>query len=257
MKKLFIFFLLLTFLHSCKEDCPEEIDPCAEYPADFTITANFEYFNGCTEGIEYRDFKPFDSDTLFRTQRIRFTTNFAYDSITWKVGTDPREWRQLVPEVVFRDQYNPVEVRAFAHRPINTDCFGTDDDGIDTITKTYYFDDLDNSPFFGRYRGTNDGETDSFTIEIVRQMDMSQSFYKGVVIKNFPKDYTGRLWDMGFERTKIYGNYGGTSLSVADGITKCLLFGELDADDRDLFRLKWQSKREEGIQRIFTGRRIQ
>jgi hypothetical protein len=81
--------------------------------------------------------------------------------------------------------------------------------------------------------------------------------FEDLVIKNFPKDYTGRLWDMHIERTKIYGHYGGTSLSVADGITKCLLFGELDADDRDLFRLKWQSKREEGIQRIFTGRRIQ
>jgi len=257
MKKLLFVALLFATISGCKpDDCPEP-DPCAEYPADFTITANFQYFNGCTEGIEYGDFKPFDSDTLFRSTRIRFSNNFAYDSITWKIGTDPREWKQLVPEVVFRDQYNPVLVRAFAHRPINTDCFGADDDGIDTITKMYYFDDFENSPILGRYRGTNNGETDSFTLEIVIQTDPSQSFYEDVVIKNFPKNYTGRLWQMLSERKKLYGNYGGTSLSVADGITKCLLFGELDADDRDLFRLKWQSKREEGIQRIFTGRRIQ
>jgi hypothetical protein len=73
-------------------------------------------------------------------------------------------------------------VTARCHRAINTKCFGNNDDGIDTLQQLISFKSREDSPVHGVWRGTNDGESDSFDIEIhrlYRRGQFGDTFYYG------------------------------------------------------------------------------
>jgi len=163
---LYSLLAVALLLPACKDDCPVEPDPCSVYPEKMEIQIEWQNRQLSTiRDIEYVDTK----DSIFTpTTYLTFKTNYAYDSIIWQIGSSPDQIKRNKVNIRFdkRVLNNSVKVAAVCFRAINRDCFGQTDDGIDTLQKRINFQSQFDSPLMGTWRGVNDGETDSFDVEI-------------------------------------------------------------------------------------------
>jgi hypothetical protein len=146
-------------------------------------------------------------DTVFVINaNLYFYTNFEYDSVSWQVGSDPTIWNTKSLPLRFEKEAlnSTVTVTAKCFRPIDNDCFGAMDDGIDILTRTITFRAHEDSPLHGIWRGTNDGEKDSFDVEIQRLYYEgtigNDTFYDGTRLSGIPK---GTQTFIGRPNTKI------------------------------------------------------
>jgi hypothetical protein len=254
MKKLFIFFLLLTFLHSCKEDCPVEPNLCDLFPEKFEILTSIKRYQFCND-VEYDEFAVYPYDT-FRTPNayIRFELNYSYDSVVWKVQNDPKIWRQNILNLGFSKPFGRITVQAIGYRPGNNDCFGSEDDGIDTIQRTIALLHEDDSPIFGTFRGTNDGESDSFNIVIGRDTFVGQDnlpYYENY-FSGLPKNSQLKLDRFIYRWYSFYSaeEKGGISF---DDLALCYTSGRLYGPFNNQIEVKWRIANNEETPRIFNG----
>jgi hypothetical protein len=254
MKKLFIFFLLLTFLHSCKEDCPEEIDPCASFPEKMEIIVEWPDYYG--PNYNRSGLIKTTDETFAVEQLLQFSTNFSYDSIQWKFGSDPSIGKGDKVQLIFSNAVGPVEVKCIAYRPVNTNCFGPADDGVDTLIKTLNFKEWLKSPLFGTYRGVNEGETDSFNITLgydsvynqalgIYQYDNLSVFYLGL-----PQNTTSRRF-IGIEYYEMFGYNNGNN----DNIRERYTYIRMEPSRPDRITIKWRVT-DTKQDMLFTGKRI-
>ena len=251
MKKLLYALLLFGCVQGCKDDCPVEPDPCADYPAKMEITLMWPNYLGRTS-LE-TPYVP-TTDTAFSlSQLVIFKTNYDYDSVFWQFGSDPRVFNQLSYSINFTlGQEGTVTARAICYRDTNTACFGMDDDGVDTLYKTITLHHYADAAIVGTYRGTNDGENDSFNYRIWYDTLSSgeiRPYHAGL-----PKDYKG-IEGVKIERFNIYGTNLSSDISEED------FYGTLQADGKTI-KVYWKTRTSDGQQltygpqRVFTGIRI-
>ena len=186
MKKFLYLLIVLLAFNACKDDCQPEPDPCSEYPEEMEIRTHIINPRNLNEVILSTDSTFTPPFTLF------FSTNFEYDSIQWQVGSDPSRFIGDNYSLRFEEVSinSSVSVNAIGYRKINTDCFGINDTGKDTISRVITFRDRIESPLFGTWRGTNDGETDSFDVEIQRLYwtnSQGQPIFDGPRMTGLPK----------------------------------------------------------------------
>lgn len=248
MKKLLYLLTILLAIQSCRDDdCPEP-DPCSEYPEKMEI--NISALNVLT----LEDYLP-TPDTIFTIpKQLSFSTNYAYDSIFWHVGADPTTWNQESLALRFEDNSlnRSITVYARCHRPVNNECFGPEDDGIDTLTQTITFKAREDSPIHGLWRGTNDGESDSFNVKIHRLWwtnSAGQTFYDGTRYTGLPKGTeTPEGWaNMSIDWFSFTSKYELRRLDRT-------LNGRLQKDGT--IKIYWKLW-DNPTQRTFTGKRIE
>jgi hypothetical protein len=186
MKKLLSILIVLLAFNACKDDCPVELNPCSEFPEEMEIRIHVINPKKVEEVI-------LSPDSIFLAPNLLFfSTNFEYDSIRWQVGSDPSRFIGDNYSLKFEEVSinSSVSVNAIGYRKINTDCFGINDTGKDTISRVITFRDRIESPLFGTWRGTNDGETDSFDVEIQRLYwtnSQGQPIFDGARMTGLPK----------------------------------------------------------------------
>lgn len=255
MKKLLYALLLFGCVQGCKDECPVEPDPCADYPEKMEITLMWEnYLEATSRETPYVS----TTDTAFSlSEIIIFKTNFDYDSVFWQFGSDPRVFNQLSYSINFTlGQEGKVTARAICYRDTNTACFGMDDDGVDTLYKTITLHHYTDAAILGTYRGTVDGKPDSINIRLwydTLSNGRVQSYYSGIPNGQEYADYNIRI-----EHSSFYGGTGAISLNIngsylygklePDGNTLKAYWREYDNDSPELGDMKPQS--------TFTGKRI-
>lgn len=142
----------------------------------------------------------FDADTIFRDNYVQFQSLGSYDSVKWRIGTDPRIFTKDNFTLSFANDLITVPVVFNGFKAPNTQCFPSDN-GIYTGTKKLTVveqvekDILTLSPLIGRYQGSfADNPSDTFTVRIEYfdsvKYDVStfgtQNFYW---ISNIPKGF--------------------------------------------------------------------
>lgn len=142
----------------------------------------------------------FDADTIFRDNYVKFQSLTSYDSVLWKIGTDPRKFTQSIFTLSFINDLITVPVTFTGNKPANTQCFPNDNGiytGVKQLTTVEQFDraTLTKSPLIGRYKGyfTNN-PLDTFTVRI-EYFDSTKYNVSVTGLKNFywisniPKGY--------------------------------------------------------------------
>jgi len=163
---LYSLLAVALLLPACKDDCPVEPDPCADYPEKMEILIEWDNAQWSTlRDIEFVE----TLDSIFTIpSNLIFKTNYVYDSISWRIGSEID--RRTGTKTLVRFEENALNstmfITAECFRSIDTKCFGSDDDGIDTLQRRITFKSRYESPLIGTWRGVNDGETDSFDIKI-------------------------------------------------------------------------------------------
>lgn len=188
MKKLLIILICLTALSSCKEDCPEEIDPC-ENATQFE--PKFEMGTGVFAQLG-RDFLPkpiwsgnethirIVSDTVLGGA-VFFSANSEYDSVLWRIGQEASYRKGNSIGLSFGDDKGTFSAQMIGFRTANTLCF-PQDIAPDTLTRDFTIFPLDSCQALGKWRGHYIEEnSDSFDIEI-----KEFQFGGSVVIDNIP-----------------------------------------------------------------------
>ena len=174
LKQLIIYISGVLLLWGCKnDDCPPEKDPCAsKYPEEIKIVNySIEKYgpNGLLDDKGQFAYSVYPYDSFVSPTRTKFGVNFEYDSAFWLFGTDPRVKQGNLVYIEFNSPYGKIDIQCIGYRPVDTDCFGPNDDGVDTFQKSIWIMDRWDSPLFGTYRGVHEGETDTFEIALVKE----------------------------------------------------------------------------------------
>ena len=169
MKKIIILILLGISLYGCKKDCTRCTDPtnifCENYDSCYgekPVTADFQI-------KQFSLFLPHQFDEnegiVFGRARLKFVPKEGGAKYTWKLGretiTDSSFYREF-----YKTPYGEYQVTLMVEKEPNKRCF-PNDDGKDTLTKTFRLVsgcDLNSS---GIFKGLFEGEKDSSIISIV------------------------------------------------------------------------------------------
>lgn len=251
MKKLLYLIIVLLAAQSCRDDdCPEP-DPCSEYPEKLEIQIKSYNWNHFTRSEnEY----VLTQDTVFYPQALIFQTNFEYDSIQWRIGNDPEIRYGSAAFIQFlREQRGSITIRAIGFRDVNT-CYGDNDDGIDTLFKTIILKDFLTSPLLGTWRGTNNGEIDSFDFSLtpifIEESGIQKFQY--VEYSGIPKNTTTEK----MERPSIIAEYlsfrGQDYSRDINYLSPRHFYGRVQ--ENGTLRVEWRLV--EGEQRVFTARKL-
>ena len=100
----------------------------------------------------------FIADTVFRQNSIVFETTQPYDSISWKIGNDPRTFDTSILKFNFNGILGTIDIILNAKAVPNQRCFSGDNrvySGKKSLTIVEEFDksSLTISPMVGRYKG--------------------------------------------------------------------------------------------------------
>ena len=170
---LFIFFQIYT---SCKkdDDCQDAADPlCSNYDpclGAVETDADFGFYSRQVGHDTVYWFSARDTVYSLHGARIYFRAHHAMESYEWKVGSDPRVFRDSVFDLDFDENIQGnIVVRLIVTNGPKTDCFPRDD-GRDTVSKSFYLkpiDELKEVPMFGKFKGHDEGYPDiEFVVEI-------------------------------------------------------------------------------------------
>ena len=228
-------------LPACKDDCPVEPDPCSVYPEKMEILIEWQNKQRSTSrDIEYVDTK----DSIFTpTIYLIFKTNYAYDSIIWQIGSSSDQIKRNKVNIGFdkRVLNNSVKIAAVCFRAINRDCFGQSDDGIDTLQKRINFQSQFDSPLMGTWRGVNEGETDSFDVEIHPLYWVSsegEKIYEQSRFTGLPKG-TMSIEDHSNISLRWYEFTGSRHENDRNGLDMSTLYGRMQEDGS--IRINWDA----------------
>ena len=114
----------------------------------------------------------FIADTIFKKNYVQFEAVDNYDSIKWKLGTDPRTWTDSDFLLSFYGTLGNIPVSFEGFTTPHPNCF-PGDNGIYRSTQTftlveaYEKPNLTLSPLIGKYRGGfTDTPDETFTVRI-------------------------------------------------------------------------------------------
>jgi hypothetical protein len=178
----FIFLLFtLIFLTTCGKDDSVNCE-CEKLPnADFTISQGL----GWNEDRRY-----FESDT-FLDYEIKVEAINTLSSYNWTLGLDPSSWDSKSVELDFTDNFGDIEVTLIGEWTPNNDCF-PNDNGMDTVSKTFHIVSVWESLFLGNYSGFCESTPNEiFNISI--KLDSN-----GLIgwIENLPNGCNTEEWDL-------------------------------------------------------------
>jgi hypothetical protein len=215
--------LLLLFLFSAmacrkKDDIP---DPCTGKTMN---TARFAAFETVGDTL-------FRADSVYRDNFVQFHALGSYDSVRWRIGSDPRNFTQSLFHLSFANTLGSLSVGFTAYAPANPICF-PEDNGVYTGSASLtILEQVDRSlltlsPLIGKYQGAfTDQPSDTFTIRI-EYFDSTKYSPNAFGAKNFywisniPKGYYwpfssqtfsnpelqhGKELNMGYKSFQFYG----------------------------------------------------
>jgi hypothetical protein len=159
--------LLIALLFSCRKEQPEmnaAADPCAcasEVSADFDIlerhsqVANSEII--VTDHVLQNSF----------TKQVRFRAKEEDAEYTWYIGIDVETDQETYKNFGTEWIGSTIPITLVVKKEANTVCF-PDDDGYDSITKTFNIYDECHEPYLleGTFRMASENSTDSIDIDI-------------------------------------------------------------------------------------------
>ena len=174
----------------------------------------------------------FIADTVFRQNSIVFKTTRPYDSVSWKIGNNPRYFDTPKFEFMFTSVLGTIEVNLNAKAVPNQTCFPNDKgvySGKKSLTIVEQFDKstLTISPMVGRYKGAfieSPIDTFSVTINYLDSAKYNPSFTgtkNFYWISNIPKGYE----DLTSLETRFYPELHHGMRPIMG--YKCLQFGDL------------------------------
>lgn len=136
MKKIFNFFLFLSFLSFVYIGCCKDPD-CSGAKE---TKAYFEGYNTGEYNI-YPNYPYVETDTNW--SHMTFVAKDIADATyyKWIIGREELENQPIVYREGF-PRNEPIPITLIVHKKPNKECF-PNDDGIDTLIKTYYFTDKD------------------------------------------------------------------------------------------------------------------
>lgn len=129
-----------------------------------------------------------ETDSVMQSNGIRFTATADYDSYEWKIGDDARTYTTKSCATIFLQVEGDVNVRLIARGKKNP--LNPNDDGIDTIQKTFRVIEWHKSATIGEYEGYIEGRPNDIfrvTIKYIAEGNMPSYF-----IKNINKGCTGQ-----------------------------------------------------------------
>jgi hypothetical protein len=190
-KAFILFIVTIGILWSCKKaptsECTGKVKPTGQFLLK-------EILNDTS----------FIADTVFRNNYVQMLAVDVYDSVTWKLGTDPRVWTSPNFTLNFSTASGTIPINFVGKKTPSPQCF-PGDSGVyassKSLTLLEQFDrsSLAISPLCGRYFGCfTDNPSDTFTMRI-EYFDStkydptrtgSPNFYW---ISNIPKGYTSLL----------------------------------------------------------------
>ena len=192
----FLIYIVIHFTSCCKCDDPSNVecpnyDPCTEinnpqasFGAGFKLDFNEnELFNGFYPDTSIL----FDGDTIAKTCTF-YSHYLDVDSFYWKIGQDPRIFRESEVFLVFEDifHYQPINVELVVEK--KNSCFQNgfmrDTFKRVVVPDTKVFDSPSYIYFTSSYRGTSSEFPDE-SIEIEFRDDSKDIF-------NMPKGENGK-----------------------------------------------------------------
>ncbi len=202
--------LLLTLFGGCSK-CKKDVNPCLGVKK-----ANFKMFEIVKDSL-------FETDKALTYNYVVFQADEDYESYTWTIGDDPTIRTTKKVRVFFPEPTIPLTIRLVAKRKPRPDCI-PNDDGIDTIEKTFQAVKYNDALILGKYQGFSKEGTplvgnplDTFTVDIYNldknrqprnsSLFVADNFKKGsyvrAIISGEPAwvDYCGyraMLWNDGF-----------------------------------------------------------
>ncbi len=140
------------------------------------------------------------ADTIFNDNPVVFKALQSYNSVSWKIGNDPRPFTS--PEFMLRffNVLETLDVKFEAQKTPNTICFPNDNGIYNATKKITMVDQFDRtkltvSPIVGNFQGAfTETPFDTFTVK-VQYLDSAKydpgltglrNFYN---VSNFPKNY--------------------------------------------------------------------
>lgn len=165
---------LAVGLGACKPKKPDPIPNTANFKADFTIKERVGEI-----WVE--------TDSVVISNSISFTANDNYDSYEWKIGDDNSTYTTKSCSTIFLTAEGDVTVRLIAKGKKNP--YAPNDDGVDTVYKTFKVMEWGKSQTIGEYEGYVEGRpNDKFTVTVKH---INIDFYSKYFIKNIQKGCVG------------------------------------------------------------------
>jgi hypothetical protein len=146
----------------------------------------------------------FTADTVFRDNYVQFEALDNYESIAWKLGSDPRIRTDSLFSLSFITALGTIPINFTGKKTPNTVCFSGDNGSYSsaknlTIVEQVEKPNITLSPLVGRYKGYfTDFPTDTFTVRLEyfdsAKYDVgvtgSKNFYW---LSNMPNGFTSLL----------------------------------------------------------------
>ena len=261
MKNLLIILLCLIALYSCTDDdCPIEPNPCSEFPDNFEIitsTAKRGWCNGDAQVSpgEYQTYF-FDTFSSRPALRIQFSTNYNYDSLRWKIGNDPTIYREKEIKIDFLSPFGDIIITCIGWRKVNLECFGNQDNGIDTIQRKISIFHLDDAPIFGTFKGANLGTNDSFNVTLGRDTlyDNNIGEYYENYFSGLPRGSTNKVREVFYSWLSCVGATS-KGATTQDGLAICYIEALINRNNHDNIEIRWRNI-DNQITQTFKGKRI-
>jgi len=152
-----VLVLAILFVFSCKK---HKEDPCIgkSFPvAEFRVA-------------EMVGDTAFAADTIFRDNYVLFEALTNYQSVKWKIGSDPRDFTQPSFNLSFNNVLETLTVDFTGRQTPNSICFPSDSGSYHgqkqlTVVEQFEKPYLTLSPLLGRYKGYfTDNTADTFTV---------------------------------------------------------------------------------------------
>jgi hypothetical protein len=146
----------------------------------------------------------FIADTVYRDNYVQFQALDNYESVTWKLGSDPRHWADTEFSLSFINALGTIPINFTGKKTPNTLCFPNDNGIYSSSKKLTMVEQLQKpyvtiSPLVGKYKGYfTDSPNDTFTTRIDYfdstkyevAVTGSKNFYW---LSNMPKGYVSSL----------------------------------------------------------------
>ncbi len=266
MRNLLLLTALLGLLawSGCKKPCEDPTDPdCENYDPCYVANPLSPDFS-IEEVVGITLKASFFTDTVLANgfSSVRFTAMHGYQSYSWQIGTDDREFTDRVVSLQFIDPIGTISVRLIAKKydwQLDPIC-RPGDDGLDTMVRQLTVvkrkETRVEGTYFGRVERKN-GVSDTLTVKVDWRTPDSVLFPNGMVsIDNFPR---------GCVDDTPYGSYqdvfyGYTGFSYVGGTYPDTCFriraiGEVHAG-RDSLLVAYTLMQDRSDTLTFRGRRV-
>ena len=153
MNKLIIFILILGLLSSCGKDCTDDTNPsCTNYnPCKNVQETKADFWQHLPEFERFKDMWSYRPDYLdfLGSNGVALTVDTAkqYEYIEWQIGSEKIYNQRIVTRTNFPENED-IPITLIVKNKPNKICL-PNDDGIDTITKTYRTYSRNNYDYLG------------------------------------------------------------------------------------------------------------